>query len=215
MSPQAAIDTIIFDWGGVIQRSYDHSHRHLLDAELDLPLGSVEEAVFGSAIWQEASLGHCSGDDAWYTIVTSLGLAQSRTNEFVRRFFAGDRIDAQIVDAIRRLSEAGYRVALLSNAPPPRSAEGAAAARWGLDGLFDLQVFSYEVGALKPDARMYQAVTSRLRVAATHCLFIDDSPPNVEAARQLGMMALHFADASTLLDYLATQFPDALAEKPS
>jgi len=29
------------------------------------------------------------------------------------------------------------------------------------------------------------------------------------------MMALHFADASTLLNYLATQLPAALAEKPS
>jgi len=72
-----------------------------------------------------------------------------------------------------------------------------------MDGLFDAQVFSYQVGALKPDPRMYRAILAALDVPPEESLFIDDAPANVQGALATGMQALRFVGVDALLQDLA------------
>jgi putative hydrolase of the HAD superfamily len=51
---------------------------------------------------------------------------------------------------------------------------------------FDALVVSHEVGCRKPDPRIYHHARERAGCPAEECLFIDDLPANVEAARALG-----------------------------
>lgn len=190
---------IIFDWGGVIQRTEERAPREALERELGLPPGGVERAVFESEIWQRASIGQCSAEEAWGAIVAALGWPPQRVDEFVERFFAGDRVDERLVQLIRDLRARGLRVGLLSNAPPGRKHSASAAGRWGMEGLFDAQVFSYQVGALKPHPSMYVAILAALGVEAREALFVDDAPANVEGARAVGMRAVRFTDAEALI----------------
>lgn len=195
------IRALVFDWGGVLQRTEDYGPRHALDAELGLTPGSVERAVFGHPLWARASMGLAGADELWTTIAGELRWPVARTDEFVRRFFAGDRIDERLMGLIRWYRHSGLRIALLSNAPPPYSAPGGG-ARWGMDGLFDVQVFSYQVGALKPDRRMFDRVLAALSLAASEALFVDDALANVEGARLVGMEAVFFAGLESLVQSL-------------
>jgi putative hydrolase of the HAD superfamily len=185
---------VLFDWGGVIQRTFSAAPRRALDGELGLAPGAVERAGFESEVWRQASSGLCGGDDAWAAIAASLGWPAERLDELVTRFFSGDRVDALLVAAVAQLRRAGYRVGLLSNAPPPRERAGseAAAGRWGRADLFDAQVFSYQVGALKPAACTYAAALAALGAAPGETLFVDDAPANVAAALDLGLDAVRF-----------------------
>ncbi|MHB1293586.1 MAG: HAD family hydrolase [Anaerolineae bacterium] len=192
------IQGVVFDWGGVIQRTLDHGPREELDRLLGLPAGGTEEAVFGSAVWERASRGACSAEEVWGVIAAGLGLNPERVGWFVERFFAGDRIDERLVALIRHLRGQGLRVALLSNASPALKGNTSPIARWGMDGLFDVQVFSYQVGALKPDPRTYAAAIAALGLPAEALLFIDDAPANVEGARAAGMDAIHFHGVDAL-----------------
>ncbi|HHX44830.1 MAG TPA: HAD-IA family hydrolase, partial [Chloroflexi bacterium] len=169
-------------------------------AELGLQPGALERAVFGSRVWDLASTGRCGADEAWAAIAADLGVAPEGIDAFVERFFAGDRVDATLVALIRRLREARVRVGLLSNAPPSRTTGTSTAARWGMEGLFDVQVFSYAVGALKPDPRTYRAALRALQAAPKETLFIDDAPANVVAAQALGIDAVLFRGVPALLD---------------
>jgi HAD superfamily hydrolase (TIGR01509 family) len=200
------IRATLWDWGGVIQRTVDPAPRRELEGELGLRPGELERAVFGSHVWDLASTGRRSADEAWEAIAGSLGIAPEGIDRFVERFFAGDRVDEALVALIRRLRDARVRVGLLSNAPPGRSATArataSAAARWGMDGLFDVQVFSYQVGALKPDPRMYRAALRALHVAPAETVFIDDALANVAGARALGIDAIPFRGVPGLLDAL-------------
>lgn len=196
---------VVFDWGGVIQRTESWEPRLALDRELSLPTGSVERAVFESQVWHAASTGRCDAEQAWRSIAASLGYPIERLDEFVQRFFAGDCIDPALVKLVRWLRERGLRVGLLSNAPPGRSAAQDAAARWGMEGLFDAQVFSYQLGVLKPDARAYMAILQALDVSPAEALFVDDSPANVAGAAAVGMPALRFTGLQPLLEELARQ----------
>lgn len=53
--------------------------------------------------------------------------------------------------------------------------------------IFDQIVLSGNEGFIKPDPKIFEITLERLGENPENCIFIDDSPTNVEAARQLGM----------------------------
>ena len=53
-------------------------------------------------------------------------------------------------------------------------------------------MISGHVGAVKPEARIYEILFERVGARPEDLLFIDDSPPNVRAAEAFGMQAIHF-----------------------
>jgi HAD superfamily hydrolase (TIGR01509 family) len=63
-----------------------------------------------------------------------------------------------------------------------------------VDEIFELVVDSAFVGMRKPDRQIYELTLERIGsdIAATECLFVDDIEVNVDAARALGMSAVHF-----------------------
>lgn len=48
------------------------------------------------------------------------------------------------------------------------------------------RIYSYRVGALKPDRKIYDEAVARAGVPISECLFIDDLPENIDAWRALG-----------------------------
>jgi len=198
------IRAVILDWGGVIQRTEDPAPRGDLDKALGLPAGGTERAVFQSQVFERAMLGLVSAEACWNTIAAAVGWPLGQVDEFVERFFAGDRLDQALLRLIRWLRSQGLLVGLLSNAPPPRNSLSSA-GRWGLEGLFDVQVFSYQVGVLKPDPRTYRHILATLRAPAQEALFVDDAPPNVAGALAVGMDAVRFVSTERLLVDLAAR----------
>lgn len=65
-------------------------------------------------------------------------------------------------------------------------------------GLLRDVVVSAEVSLAKPDARIYEFAARRFGVETDTCIFVDDTPENVDGARTAGMQAIHFTDAETL-----------------
>ncbi|NLD71945.1 MAG: HAD family phosphatase [Chloroflexi bacterium] len=193
---------VVFDWGGVLQRTVDPAPREALAAEVGLSRDALEEAIFGSAVWDAASRGECPADAAWEAIAEGIGWPVARLDDLVERFFAGDRVDEALVRLIEGLRAGGVPVGLLSNAPPGRARGASSAGRWGMEGLFDAQVFSYEVGVLKPHRAMYERILGDLGLDAEGVLFIDDVPENVAAARAAGMDGLLFRGTTALYDAL-------------
>ncbi|MHB8648340.1 MAG: HAD-IA family hydrolase, partial [Thermomicrobiales bacterium] len=65
---------------------------------------------------------------------------------------------------------------------------------YGLDRLVDGMIFSDEEGIAKPDPRIYRLAAERLGVRPEESLFVDDVLGNIEGARAVGMIAVHFRD---------------------
>lgn len=57
---------------------------------------------------------------------------------------------------------------------------------------FDDVIVSSEVKLIKPDPAIYRLTLERIGCRAEECVFVDDSLPNIEMARQLGFHAIHF-----------------------
>ena len=68
---------------------------------------------------------------------------------------------------------------------------------------FDGLVFSGKVGMVKPDRDIFEYILSNFSLKAGECLFIDDSPVNIEGAKSVGIKGYLFdGDAQKLRDYL-------------
>ena len=59
---------------------------------------------------------------------------------------------------------------------------------------FDGVVVSAHEGVIKPDPEIYHILLRRYGLAAADCVFVDDSAKNIEAARGVGMKAVHFVE---------------------
>lgn len=58
-------------------------------------------------------------------------------------------------------------------------------------------VISAQEQLIKPEAALFERLLQRYALNAAECVFIDDAQANVDAARALGMTALHFTDAAS------------------
>ncbi|MFP4635363.1 MAG: HAD-IA family hydrolase [Nitriliruptoraceae bacterium] len=67
-----------------------------------------------------------------------------------------------------------------------------------LAGRLELLVASCHLGVRKPDPAFYRGLLAQLELPPQRVLFVDDRPPNVAAARELGLLAHRFTDAATL-----------------
>jgi putative hydrolase of the HAD superfamily len=104
---------------------------------------------------------------------------------------------------IRELREHGFATGMVSNFDHrlPALLEGL-----GLAPLLDVVVRPADVGAAKPDARIFHAALDRLGVAPGDALYVgDDEDDDVGGARAEGLQALNVADLprfDALLEYV-------------
>ena len=118
-----------------------------------------------------------------------LGLNEEEFPTVPLEFWGGDELDHGLVDYLRS-KRSLYKTALLSNAWD--DLRGVLEDGYQITDAFEVIVISAEVGVKKPDPRIYQILLEKLQVNPEEAVFVDDFIENVEAARQLGMYAVHF-----------------------
>ena len=100
------------------------------------------------------------------------------------------------VEIVRKLKKAGWPLYLLSNFSAEKYQ--LMQQRYDFLQLFDDTIISGEHKLVKPDAAIFHLTLNRIRRNANECLFIDDSPPNIETARKLGFHTILFESPEQL-----------------
>jgi FMN phosphatase YigB (HAD superfamily) len=193
------IRAVVWDFGGVLVRTEDPSPRRAVERRLGLHPGGLEALVFRSEVGRETALGERTEAELWSWVMGQVGLPPDERPTIEAAFFAGDRLDAQLVAYIRRLRPR-YLTGLLSNAF--LSLRSALKDPFPIGDAFDAIVISAEVGVLKPDPAIYIRILETLGVEPNHAVFIDDFEENCEGARRLGMHALRFESTVQTIDAL-------------
>lgn len=103
-------------------------------------------------------------------------------------------------EVVERLKAMGFGIYGLTNWSMETFPE--AWERFGILQMIDRYVVSGAEGLVKPDARLFQVLLDRYGLKAEDCIFIDDNPDNVAAARQLGMEGIVFQGAEDLREKL-------------
>lgn len=125
---------------------------------------------------------------------------------FGTTFFEHLRPNEELFAFMRALHGRGYRMAILTN--NVREWESLWRSMLPVDEIFELVVDSGFVGVRKPDPAIYELTLQRLGVPAEATLFLDDMEINCDAARALGMHAVHFrSTAQAIADVEAALAP--------
>lgn len=92
---------------------------------------------------------------------------------------------------IKELKDRGYRIYILSNWSKPAYDQCRDTALSFLP-LVDGVVFSYQELVVKPDRKIFDILCKRYDINPNEAVFLDDNKPNIIAAREYGMHAIHF-----------------------
>lgn len=197
-----SISAVIFDFGGVINNMRWEVARELED-EHGLERNALLESLYRNQDWLDVEEGR--GDivkwavNAHKKLEADAGKKLPPLHQQWRDSWGLIDENIQIIKGLKPQ----YKVSILSNADlnlEERIKEGM-----GIHHLFDDIISSAVVGVAKPKHEIYELAAKRLELPAEECVFIDDAERNVTAAREVGMMAIHFRvhQGDSLADQLA------------
>lgn len=195
---------VVFDFGGVISHPQRPGFFDELSALLGAPADRLRAAYSRARV--EYDRGSLDAEQYWKAFLAETGLADgaARIRQLREIDVAGwTEINEATVEAVRGLRGQGYRTAMISNMPWDIGDYIRGTWSW-LDELFDPVIFSCELGIVKPEQGIFARALERLGLPAGECLFVDDSPANVAAAKAMGMSAVHFRSLEDLRGALAS-----------
>jgi glucose-1-phosphatase len=185
---------IFFDLGGVVCRFQRQRRLAALGEACGVTPEQVDDALYASGLISRWDLGLDSPSDIHRTIQEKLRFPGTirALQEVWCRAFEPDPEVLMLVDRVRPL-----RTALLTDNDPllldafPDLLPQAASR-------FDALLFSCRLGATKPESTVFTQALDIMGIAPGEAVFIDDRAVNVAAARELGITAIHFRDATAL-----------------
>ena len=183
------IRAVIFDIGGVLVRTEDYAGRRRIEQRYGLPPGGAEQLVFNSPMGQAAQRGEWTTEQLWRWVQDELRLSDTDLAEFRREFWSGDRLDAELVDYIRRL-HGPYKTGIISNALD--NLQQLISAAYPMADAFDVVIGSADERVMKPDPAIFHLALARLDCQPEEAIFVDDFLHNVEGARAVGMQGIHY-----------------------
>lgn len=195
------IKNIVFDAGGVIVRwnPYKVLERFVPDRS---KWDELFEMVFNSEDWRRMDRGEYTSYETSERIAARAGaLAQDARALTLGWPECVPRIEGT-AELMSELKERGLGVYILSNWC--ENFYKTATLRPALD-YADGALVSSEEKLAKPDERIYARLCEKFSLCADECLFTDDMPANVEAARRFGMQAVVFTTPEAFRRELETR----------
>lgn len=184
------IKAVIFDLGGVLLRTMDPAPREALALRYGLTLKEMIQVIFASESSQQAERGEKTDLQHWTWALDEIGVVLDDRTEFIRQWWAGDRMDYDLLHFIGSL-RTGRRTGLLSNAWLGTRAN--ITKHWGsLEPYFDEIVFSAEIKMRKPEPEIFNYLLQRLDARPEEAIFVDDYSENIKSAQALGLRAVQF-----------------------
>ena len=193
------IKNILFDMGNVLIRFEPKQYvKNAGLSESDQQL--LLRELYGSIDWVRLDRGTITEEEVYAHACARLPAELHAAAEYIIYHWNEPIVPITgTADVVRELKARGYTLYLLSNAARRQH------TYWhDIPGseCFSGTLISADVHLLKPEAAIYQALFDKFDLTAASCLFVDDFPPNIEAAENAGMQGIVFHDAGQLREEL-------------
>jgi putative hydrolase of the HAD superfamily len=194
---------VIFDFGNVVAhfdftRSCSHFGREVNLSGADF-FARAKELGFDS--WMKVyETGNMSSSEFHGHVCELMGISME-FDEFAKTWgdiFTGNE---GVHHVITDLKDQGYSLLLGSNTNEMHFNHYRRQFDHVLSKL-DKLVLSYEVGHIKPSADFFHACAAIAERPANECVFIDDLEENIAAARDAGLIGVHYRETPQLIEDL-------------
>jgi epoxide hydrolase-like predicted phosphatase len=191
--------TVISDFGGVLTTPLVQSFAAVQDEtgipfeELGKAMAAIQEKDGKHPLF-ELEKGNLSEPDFLAKLGDALEPALGHRPElhrFREIYFEALHPNEPMIELMREAKERGFRMGMLTN--NVREWEPFWRSMLPVDEIFEEVVDSAFVGYRKPDREIYDLTLERMGgPSPEECLFVDDTDVNCDAARALGMSAVHY-----------------------
>jgi putative hydrolase of the HAD superfamily len=128
-----------------------------------------------SALWTPVASGELLIEAKWYRQALESGASPARADAFVQAMCDFEPAFPEVLPLLERLAQNGAKLGIITNGPPGAHQRRKLTVA-GLDHFFDQAVFiSSEVGAAKPDPRIFAHALQALSSHPNETLFVGDS----------------------------------------
>lgn len=180
---------IIFDVGKVLV-SYEpdaYMESQGLDEETRT---AINGAMFKNKLWDMLDQGVISAEEALEKFIAGAPKYETQIRQIFGTVGKTIELYPYAMEWIQNLKARGHKVYILSNYAEHTMEQTREKLKF-LD-LVDGAVFSYECKQVKPNAKIYEHLRKKYSLNCSECIFIDDRPENVEAAKRNGIPAFEF-----------------------
>ena len=183
MTNESEFNVLLFDLGGVlIDFAGFEEMRRLLPQVSDR--SEIRDRWIHSESVQLFERGDITPEEFARRLVEEFHLELS-AEEFLREFVSWARGPYPGAVSLLRRLRATHRIACLSNSNEIHTPIHRASIHPHVDSFY----FSDEIGLVKPDREIFDYVIRDLAVSPRRIAFFDDTPVNVEVARNVGLCA--------------------------
>lgn len=200
------ITTIIFDIGNVLAGFNWEKHFHSFGFSEEI-YERLSKATVKSSLWDEFDRGVMSEEEILQGFIKNdPGIAEEirlAVKDVGAMVFRCD----YAIPWIQELQGKGYRCLYLSNF----SKRGHKECTEALDFIpyMDGGILSYQEKIIKPMPEIYQLLIDRYSLTPEECVFMDDTPRNLEAAQKFGIHTIHFKNKAQAVEELQKLGVDA------
>ena len=189
------IKTVIFDLGKVIV-PFDFKRGYRAMAQLcSYPAEEIPKRIGSTDLVVRFESGQIAPEDFVEQLcgILNVQMEYQRFCEMWSCIFLPETlIPESLLEGLRRR----YRLLMLSNTNAIHFQ--MIRENYPLIKHFDEYILSYEVGAMKPSPRIYEAAIARADCDPGECFFTDDIPEYVAGARKAGIDAVQFESATQI-----------------
>lgn len=111
-------------------------------------------------------------------------------------------INPEVRDYVRKARLAGYKTCICTNNFVTRIRK--LDRKFSFLADFDVQVFSYEVGVMKPDKAIFEELVVAAGVKAREIVYSDDDGGKLQGAVELGINAFVYENFNQFIDKLVS-----------
>jgi len=193
------IEALLFDLGKVLIDFDFETGVQALHASCSISREQLEEVLWDEMWIRRYERGEISTAEFHSYLCDTAGVTMNLT-EFRQTwssvFLPGLIVSENLVASLKRK----YPMIIVSNTNEAHI--DFVRSEYTILDYFDHHVFSYKVGSLKPDAKIFEHAIAVSGRRPETLFFIDDREENVSAARQLGIRAHQFTSESRLVEAL-------------
>ena len=184
------IESVIFDWGGVLIDDPAPGLTRYCAAVLGVSEEKYIEAYGKFEV--DFRMGAIPEDSFWTQMCGELNVPKPAIPSLWGAAFAqAYRPREEMFSLVSGLRNNGYKTALLSNTEIPAMHYFYQQKH----DMFDVLVFSCWEGVKKPERKIYELALERLDSQANQSVFIDDNPRCIKGAQEIGLNAILFESA--------------------
>lgn len=194
------VQNVVFDLGGVVlDWDVDAIVRAITD---DVSMQRrIKSDVLLHPDWTDLDRGICTEHEAMERFARRIDKPIETMSGIMKTADLSMKVKSGTIQIMKDLIERGYGLYCLSNMPVERWAY--LQETYTFWDLFQGIVISGHLKLVKPEPEIYQHLLDSYELAPESCLFLDDSPHNVEGARAVGMHSIVFTTPEVGRDSLA------------